>query len=136
MQASHQAMLASIAADALLVRLLPASGHGALMCAAAGYSSSAPPARTVDHARQGLFDHDINLSRASLLVSPRCTRSCNRLCAAATALCNAGDLPKVPSMPARSLLMRKLVQFERLLRPEEPQGPQEQATSKQQVCNV
>lgn len=47
----------------------------------------------------------------------------------------AGDLPKVPSMPARSLLMRKLVQFERLVRPQaEQQQPEQAATNqKQQV---
>jgi len=80
MQAPHQAMLASIAADALLVRLLPASGHGALICAA-GYSSSASPARTVEHTRQGLFDLEIN--QAPIIFGVTTT---HRLCAAATAV--------------------------------------------------
>lgn len=48
----------------------------------------------------------------------------------------AGELPRVPSMPARSLLMRKLVQMERLLRPpaEQQAMPATPADSKQQVC--
>lgn len=71
-----------------------------------------------------------------------CTQACQLAPTAATTTATAtavvvsqtGELPRVPSMPSRSLLMRKLVQLERLLRPQEQQPQQSMpATSKQQV---
>jgi hypothetical protein len=49
----------------------------------------------------------------------------------------AGDLPRVPTLPQRSLLLRKLVQYEQLARPPPQQQQQPAALSeKQQVRQV
>lgn len=48
-----------------------------------------------------------------------------------------GELPKVPSLPARSLLLRKLVQLEHMARPAAAAAglvaPEQQRSAKQQV---
>jgi hypothetical protein len=44
-----------------------------------------------------------------------------------------GDLPKVPTLPQRSLLLRKLVQYEQLARPQQQLEQPPVPSQKQQV---
>jgi hypothetical protein len=45
-----------------------------------------------------------------------------------------GDLPKVPTLPQRSLLLRKLVQYQQLARPQQQLQQPSALSHKQQVC--